>query len=180
MTEPVQPYGGIDYLRAKPITTGPSACPYQVKRAFSLPTARILLFRASAARWRHGATQDAYGARQDRRARGTRDTTSSGTCAKRGEGCSSPMKTRRRNFRLIVETMRVQIRLGERRLTVSTSVGLAMYTGNADTTPPLLAKRADEALYAAKAAVSGRQYVAASVLPACDRGRRFMPSSAFL
>ena len=50
MTEPVQPYGGIYYLRAKPISTLPSACPYQVKRAFPLPTARILLFRASLAR----------------------------------------------------------------------------------------------------------------------------------
>ena len=50
MTEPVQPYGGIYYLRAKPISTWPSACPYQVKRAFPLPTAKILLFRASPVR----------------------------------------------------------------------------------------------------------------------------------
>ena len=50
MTEPVQPYGGIYYLRARPLTTGPSPCLYQVKRVFSLLTARILHFRATPAR----------------------------------------------------------------------------------------------------------------------------------
>jgi len=61
----------------------------------------------------------------------------------------------------IVLAMRPAFRLGQQELKVSTSVGLALYAHESDVTTDALVKKADEALYAAKAAGRNNYKVAA-------------------